>query len=276
MNNEQKGSQLESRPTCPRPGGHRRALLPLGAIAGMAIMLSGSSALAQLKLEAAPEYFYWQEEISGVKLLHENGLRYGLELSYKDPREHGWLSAFRVKLYYGSVDYNGGVQNFSTGTIIPLKTTTEYYGGLFEGRYGYRWGLGEKHFIDAIGGIGMDFWLRKIGSQFGYNEYWFPFYLKAGAEVSPREKGLIGTVGIKVPFYNTQVIDYGRLGDGRVTLHPGVNVSGYAEAGYKFTKSLSLIAFFDSYWFGKSDTQLGVFQPESKSYQVGAKVGWTF
>ena len=264
-------------------------------MAGMVLMLSASSALAQLKPEAAPsdlaqlkpkaapsaptpwkfeiapEYFYWQEQVDGVKVLDESGLRYGLELSYKEPRNKGWVSAGRFKLYYGAVDYDGQTMG---GT--PVKTTTDYYGGLLEGRLGYRWGLGEQQYLDLMGGIGFDFWVRSLQGEGGYNEYWFPFYLKAGLEISPRERGFIGTLGIKAPIYTTQVADLTGVGGDIVTLHPGVMPSGYSEAGYKFTKSLSLVAYFDSYWFAKSPNSLGFYQPESKSYQVGVKLGWSF
>ncbi len=260
-------------------------------------MLSGSSASAQLKpeaapstlaqpgvapsaltpwkLEVAPEYFYWQEDYNGVKLLDESGLRYVLGLSYKEPKDEGWLSAFRTEVYYGSVDYNGQTQD---GT--PVKTTTDYYGGLLEGRYGYRWGLSEQQYIDLMGGIGFEGWLRSLQGEGGYNEYWYPIYLKAGVEISPEETGWIGTLGVKLPVYTTQIVDFGRVGGPNVTLHPGVMPSGYAEAGYKFTKNLSAVVFFDSYWFSQSPTVqtagIEVFQPESKSYQVGVALGWSF
>ena len=234
-------------------------------------MLSGSSALAQFKLDVAPEYFYWQEDVNGAKVMDNSGFRIGLEASYEQPKEKGWLSATRFKLYYGEVDYDG-----QTWGGTPLKTTTDYYGGLLEERYGYRWGLGEKQYLDLMGGIGLDFWLRSLNGPGGYNEYWLPIYLKAGLEVSPKETGWIGTLGVKAAVYTTQIADFGRMGGGTVTVHPGTMPSGYAEAGYKFTKNLSAAVFFDSYWFSKSSMESGVYQPESKSYEVGVKVGWTF
>jgi hypothetical protein len=160
---------------------------------------------------------------------------------------------------------------------------------LIEGRFGYRFALGTNHFLDAMGGLGFEGWLRRSRSEFGYDEYWFPLYLKAGVEVAPsKDTGWIGALGIKVPVYTTEEVDFGRLGGPTITLHPGVNPSGYAEAGYQFTPQLSLVAFFDSYWFAKSpvesrtfvtDTEVvrvGFLQPESKSYHVGLKLGWTF
>jgi len=256
-------------------------------VTGWAELLCTVSASAQLKLEFVPEYFYWEERVNGAKFVDESGMRYGLELSYKQQEDHGWIAAGRTRAYYGTVDYNGGSQNLLTGVITPLKSKTDYYGGLLEGRFGYRFGLGEKQFLDVMGGLGIEAWLRRLRGSGGYDEYWFPVYLKAGVELEPsRQTGWVGALGVKVPVYTTEVAD---LGNGDVTtLHPRVNISGYTEAGYKVRRNLSVIAFAHSYWFGKSPSEsrtfiIGntlltrtTFQPESKSYQVGAKLGWTF
>lgn len=263
----------------------------LGTVAGMTVILSGTPALAQLKPEAAPsalgrwtidvapEYFYWQEFVNGVKVDDESGLRYGLELSYKDLQDEGWLLAARFKIYYGSVDYNGG-----TWAGAPVKTTTDYYGGLGELRYGYRWNVDEDQYLDLMGGFGLEDWHRSLNGAGGYNEKWLPINLKAGLELSPKEKGRIVTLGVKVPVYTTEVIDFGRVGGGTVTLHPGTLPSFYAEAGYKFTKNLSVTAYFDSYFFAKSSSETEeisgmnyqVYQPQTESFEVGVKAGWAF
>jgi hypothetical protein len=164
----------------------------------------------------------------------------------------------------------------SSGGFIPLKSTTQYYGILAEAGYGYRFALSESQFLDVLGGLSLDFWLRRLGSQYGYDEYWFPISAKAGIAVSARDVGWIGALGIKVPFYTYQTADFQRLDGGTVTLHPKPMVSGFAEAGYKFSRHMSLSAFFDSYWFKQSDVEDGWFQPESKSFQIGAKLGWNF
>lgn len=275
MKNQRKDA-IESKSETFRvnPRLRKHAISCFGALAGMALILSSSSALAQWKLEFAPEYYYWQESANGVTV-DESGPRYGLELSYKQPQDEGWLWAARIKFYYGSVDYNGQTMG---GT--PVKSTTDYYGGLGELRYGYRWDLNDEQYMCLMGGAGVEDWLRSINGQGGYDENWLPIYLKAGLELSPVKKGWIGTLGIKVPIYTVETIDFGRVGGGTVTLHPGVMPSLYAEAGYQFTRHLSAAAFFDSYWFAQSSPEPAggvlIYQPESKSYQVGVKVGWTF
>lgn len=251
----------------------KHAISCFGTLA--ALILSGSSVLAQWKLEFAPEYYYWQENANGMKLFDESGPRYGLELSYKNPQDEGWLWAGRFKFYYGSLDYNGQTMG---GT--PISTTSDYYGGLAELRLGYRWSWTENQYVDLMGGAGVEDWERSLNGQGGYDENWLPLYLKAGLELSPETTGWIATLGVKVPVYTVETVDMSRIGGGTVTLYPGIEPSLYAEAGYQFTKHLSAVAFFDSYWFAKSspETSGGVqfYQPESKSYQVGVKVGWTF
>ena len=256
-----------------------------------AFLLGSHCANAQLKLEFAPEYFYWEEIRDGVKWVEESGFRWGLELSYKQPVERGWVWAGRTKVYYGSVEYDGGIQDLTGTVIAPLKSRTEYYGGLVEGRFGYRWDLGPSQFLDAMGGPGFEGWLRRLREDSGYDEYWFPIYLKLGVEIAPsKETGWIGALGLKLPVYTSEVVDQGRLGFPNVTLHPEIKISGYAEAGYKFTRNFSAVVYADSYWFAESrfeqagtvqDDSGQIFQrfvrqPESKTYQIGLKIGWTF
>lgn len=250
----------------------------------MLLMLLGGFAQAQLTLDLAPEYYYWHEKDpqTGRKFLDESGFRMALEASYKQPKEQGWLWAVRAKVYYGSVDYNGGIQDPS-GTMSPFKATTRYRGALAEARYGYRAKLGQQYVIDTMFGAGVDYWFRDLPSSsdpsiLSYDEYFLPIYLKAGFDINPRvEKGWIASVGIKAPVYTKQWI---KSDLGSVTLNPTMRLSGYAQAGYQFTRHMSAIAFIDSYWFGKSDKVdtgfAAIQQPESYTYSIGLKLGWTF
>jgi hypothetical protein len=256
-------------------------------IAGIVVLLSTSSAPAQLDTEAppspwnqwtlafAPEYFYWQEDVGGAKILDESGFRYGLELSYKQRQDEGWLWAARFKVYYGSIDYDG-----QTDAGTPVKTTSEYWGGLGELRYGYRWNPDEQLNVDLMGGIGLEDWYRTLNGSGGYSENWLPIYLKAGVDFSSDTPGWFGSLGLKVPVYTIETADLSDFGGGTVTLHPEPRPSSYAEAGYQFTRHVSLAAYLDSYWFGQSPSVNAglyqVYQPESFSFQAGLKLGWTF
>jgi hypothetical protein len=166
----------------------------------------------------------------------------------------------------------------ATGAITPFKSTTDYYGILGEAGYGYRFGVGQDYFLDVLGRVTLDFWVRRLdsGGQYGYDEYWFPISIKAGLDLSPTDVGCVGSLGLKVPVYTYQSADNPFGVNYTVTLHPEPMVSPYAEAGYKFTKHFWLTAFFDSYWFKQSSEHQGFLQPESKSYEAGVKLGWTF
>ncbi len=240
----------------------------------LTLWLGGGKAQAQFTLQAAPEYFIWQEEVNGQKLVEETGFRFGLELVYRDPKPAGWTWAGRVKGYFGSVDYDGALQNHVTGALTPLDTTTDYYGLLLEGQFGHRWRLGEHHHFSVLGGLGTDLWLRRLGSQFGYDEFWFVFYGKLGVEVNPVAVGWIAAAGLKYPFYvgNTFAVS----GLGTFTLAPKGEISAYAEGGYRFSTHFSAAVFFDSYFLGQSEPVLGAFQPASNQYEIGLKIGWTF
>ena len=244
----------------------------LGLIATLICACWCARASAQLKLDLAPEYYYWEEDYNGSKLLDESGFRIGLELSYKPEREQGWLWAGRIKIYGGSVDYNA-VSQSSSGEPAAIKSTTDYYGALLEGRYGYRWLLRPDYFLDGLAGVGVDAWLRRLQGPGGYDEFWLPLYFKAGFELGHRQTGWIGALGLKVPVYTSE---FSKLDTSTLTLHPKTMVSAYAEAGYQFTTHFSATAFFDSYWFKESSVSQGFLQPESKTFSAGAKLGWTF
>ncbi len=244
----------------------------------MTLVLSANSVLAQWKwnLGFAPEYYYWQENANGMKLLDETGWRYGLDLSTKQIQNESWLWAAEFKMYYGRVDYNGQTMG---GT--PVKSTTDYLGGFGEMRFGYRWNWPRHQHVEIMGGFGLEDWQRSLNGSGGYDENWMPIYFKAGLELTPAPKGWIGTLGVKVPVYTDQTVDLSRVGGPKFDLYPGTMPSVYAEAGYQFSNHLMAEAFFDSYWFSQSPTRdigggLAAYQPESKTYRVGVKVGWTF
>jgi hypothetical protein len=124
----------------------------------------------------------------------------------------------------------------------------------------------------------MDLWLRRIDpdGNAGYDERWLPFYFKVGVELVPKaDRGWIGGVGLKVPFYTVQTVDRGNFGGGEVTLNPKPGISPYLEVGYQ-VKSSSAALYFDSYWFKESNPNGGIFQPDSKAFQIGVRLGWSF
>ncbi len=227
------------------------------------------------KLEAGPEYYYWQETFGGKKLLDETGPRYALELSGKVATPDDYLAAVRFKLYYGHVDYNGQTQ-----LGAPVKSTTDYYGGLVDFGVGRRWTSAKGRTLDLMGRFGVENWERDLNGPGGYAEHWIPLYVKLGVETEPEKNGWTGALGVKAAVYTFQEVDLNKFGLGKISLNPGTRPSGYGELGYQINQHLSVTGYFDSYWFAQSPNDnngiIVAFQPESWTYQAGVKVGWTF
>src|SRR5690348_14963280 len=154
------------------------------------------------KLEFGPEYYYWQENDNGKKLLDESGPRYALELSSKATLAKNWLTTVRFKIYYGHVDYNGQTQG---GT--PVKSTTDYYGGLVDFGTGYRWTSSKGRHLDLMGRFGAEDWQRDLNGAGGYGENWFPIYFRTGLETSREKAGWTAALGVKIPIYTWQHVD---------------------------------------------------------------------
>jgi len=233
-----------------------------------------NSASAQFSVDFAPEYYVWQEYMNGSKALEETGARYALSAQYVQPRDQGFLFGVMGKVYAGSVDY----ENFTA----PITGSVDYYGGIVEGQLLYRWSLGERYQGDLGLRLGADLWIRDLGSisAVGFEEDWLVSYSKLGYQVSPKDTGWIGALGIKLPIYTLERAKLSQIGMSDVDIEPGRMVSPYAEVGYKFTRSFSAIAFMDSYWFSESphvSNTYGIFwQPESIMFSAGLKVRWTF
>ena len=236
------------------------------------------TASAQFSVEIAPEYFIWQED-TPFGTLEERGPRVVLGASYKMARQEGFLLGGSAKAYYGSVDYEGFLQDGS-----PKTSVTEYVGGLVEGQIIFR-RKHQNYFGDAVLALGGDLWTRSLQGSGGYDEDWRVAYAKLAYEIGPQlQSGWIGTLGIKYPFYTAETVHLSALGPGisDVELEPGKNVSVCLEGGYRFKQHFSLAVYFDGYWFGMSDvkplgsTGLGFAQPESKQFQIGLKGRWTF
>src|SRR5258705_8987170 len=225
------------------------------------LLLSASAAPAQISIFFTPEYFVWQEFIDGNKILEETGPRYVLGATYKmQKNERGFLFGAELKGYYGEMHYDGATQE---GT--PVKTTTQYYGGLGEVRGFYRAVTGQEYSFDVVAGLGVEGWWRSIWGEGGYTEEWLVGYAKLGVELDPKGRGWIGNVGIKYPFYTDEVARLTEVGfPDDVELHPGKHVSLYFEGGYRFTKNFSALAVFVSWGVDESDVSAGFFRPGSR------------
>jgi hypothetical protein len=232
--------------------------------------------LDTIKIEAGAEYYYWQESEYGNKLLDVTGPRYVLEFSDKRVWPDNWLVTAHAKVYYGQVDYHGQTQGGR-----PVNTFVDYYGGEFDFGGGKRW-VSTKHDqnIDLVGRFGLEYWQRTLDGPGGYTEDWLPLFVKFGVETGPIDnKGWTSALGVKMSVWTFEHVDLSQYGLGSVDLNPKQRPAGYAEAGYQFNH-FSLTAYFDSYWFGRSDKEengiIIAWQPNSWTYSAGLKAGWTF
>jgi hypothetical protein len=254
----------------------RRSFIWFSVTFGIMLALFGQNAAASSSrtndwaVDVFSQYFYWHESGPGFTI-KESGPEFGVDLTFKNHADKGWLGTGRLKFYYGAVDYR------ATSTI---STTTHYVGGLAELGGGYRWKTSHDRSIDLVGGVGAEDWDRSFQGYSGYGANWLPIYLKGGLETGPDENGWTGALGIKLPVYVIEQTDFSFAGYGTITLHPAVRPSGYASAGYQFNRHFSVTTFFDSYWFGQSpfvnSGGASFYQPESFTFQVGLKLSWAF
>ena len=234
-------------------------------------VITASGVRAENGLYFGPEYFYWHESAAGFPSVKESGWR--AILGYRElPQrpQSGIVFPADIRVYGGISDYTGALQ--TSGGFIPAKTHVDYAGLLAELGIGYQWKLeGEYSLTPYVSMLG-DFWWRGIQGQGGYDELWWTFPIRVGAELgTSRERGWLAGVSLKVPVYNQVGADIPGLG--WTTTHPTTKLSGDAEVGYRINKRLSLTGFFESYWFGQSG-KVGpaqVFQPETKTFTAGLK-----
>jgi hypothetical protein len=230
---------------------------------------------ARWTLEFNPEYYVWKEfKDNGQRWLTESGPRFVFGVSEMPVKDRGWLFGAQGKVYYGEVDYDGRLQD-GTPDGTPYKSTTVYFGGVFEPQLVYRKPFNKSRYaFDTTVGIGFEGWVRDLSSDtdiHGYVENWYTFYLRGGIAVqAPHQKGWTAGAGFKLPFYTIEEVDMTRNFGMMTTLYPQMMISPYGFLGYRFTKGFSLQATFDSFWFNKSSyDRSGSHQPESQRWSVG-------
>jgi len=239
------------------------------------------NASAEWSLNTGIEYLQWRE--STAPSVTEKGGLLTLGLNWTLDKEAGWLAAYRGKLYGGYAEYKGAFQ-FSNE---PTSDTTTYKGITNEVQAIYRALYGANEFsVEYVGGVGWDYWVRSIGLIFNQQEEDYGIaYARLGINLNSRtEHGVFGGGGVKYPFYTQEDAHFTDAGfDQNPTLHPGKEISGYAQLGYRFDKQNDLILYYEGYRFSQSNTvQLtsntfapGVtffaFQPKSIMTIIGLK-----
>lgn len=236
-----------------------------------------SPAWGSVSAGMGPEYFDWRElDADGKQFLEESGFRYAVRLDWTQDRKDRVFFGYEGKLYLGAVKYDG--QTLETG--VPVTTTTSYSGFQNEGHLNLRSSLNNSLSLDVITGLGWDHWNRNIQGQV---EDYDIVYVKLGPRLSQKgEEGIWFTIGGKYPLYtfeNAHLTDIGF--DQNPPLHPGRQLSLYANCGFRFNPLFEIVIDYDSYRFSESQREavnwIGhgprlVRQPESNMWILGLQL----
>jgi hypothetical protein len=253
----------------------------IAAVVSLAALLAAPAAHAQLAITGAVEYFQWIEDTSPIEV-REQGPLFVLGLEYTQPKDKGWLFAYRGKLYAGTVEYDGA---YLYDPSVPVSGDTSYFGVTNELQLRYRLAPQRSYWLDLVGGAGYDFWEREFSDA--QSEDWQVAYLKLGLALDANtDTGWTLGGGIKYPVWVDEDAHFDDLGYvDNPALEPLGRVSVYAYAGFRFTRHLTLIGYFDSYNFGDSDpvtvsTSSGssdqFYQPQSTQYNLGIGLQYRF
>jgi hypothetical protein len=213
------------------------------------------------------ESFKWQE--AGSPTVTEKGPRYGVGWGFAWERPAGWQWAYRGEFRRGTVDYTG-VFLFSGQ---PTTARVRYTGLVNEGQGIYR--LAHPLGVEFVGGLGVDYWERNILPD--QKEDYSVVFLRLGVNLDPREaQGWFGGAGVKYPFHTREDAHLTDIGfNSNPSLQPKGDLSLYAQAGYRFSRSWSLTGYYDSYRFKESDptpTVVNPFAPPSDKCRTGCNL----
>ena len=240
-------------------------------------LLWGASAHAGWSLSGDVEYFRWEE--STDPMVRETGPRYGISWEFLGERPAGWQFAYRGQFRRGTVDYDGAFL-FSG---LPTTARVRYTGLVNEVQGIYRMPASRLG-LEFVGGLGWDYWERNILPD--QREDYSLIFVRLGLNLDRREaRKWFGGGGFKLPIYVSENARFDELGfEQNPRLHPEGRWSLYAQAGYRFTPSWSLIGYYDSYRFAESKpvamtsgaTTFFFVQPQSRMDTFGLRVRYSF
>ena len=259
----------------------RRIAVASSLVALFAAALAALPAHAQLAVTAAVEYFQWIEDTSPIEV-REQGPLFVLGLEYTQPKDQGWLFAYRGKVYTGTVQYDGALLSAPS---VPVSGDTSYFGVTNEVQLRYRLLPQRSYRFDLVGGAGYDFWERELSDV--QTEDYQVAYVRLGIALdTTSDRGWMLGTGLKYPVWTEEDAHFTDFGyQQNPKLQPVGRVSPYVYAGFRFQPHLALVGYFDSYSFGASDpvtvsssgggsTQF--YQPASVQYNFGIGLQYQF
>jgi hypothetical protein len=254
-------------------------------LAAIAVVAVSAPAHAEWGMTADLEHFRWSE-LNGPGVT-ERGPRVGIGIRYSRELTGGWLFGYRGRAYFGTVDYEGAFLD----TGAPASGLTEYSGIVNELQALYRL-PDDPSGLALVGGLILDYWNRQLSANQS-EEYWIAS-LRLGLQAGEGDStGWFGGGGVKYPFFTREDAHLTSIGfDSNPGLEPKGALSFYAELGYRFNRSLSLEAYYDSYRFDESDPTPSItnpsisgcappggcqlFQPASDADIFGLRLVYTF
>jgi hypothetical protein len=242
--------------------------------------------------------FTWEEFSGGQRLLKEDGLLYAAGAAAKVDLLQTGVGSLTLRgkgeLFGGVVGYNGQTQKSPDPmqSELPVKTDVTYFGTKEELALGWTVPLPAASLL-PFAGVGHRWWLRDLHNSRtidgtattvqvqGYTEYWQTVYAKLGLAADYRltdDWQLFAEAGGKYPFYNSNRINVGGVGD--VTLKPESLWSTFAELGFRY-KRIRPALFYEGYRTGQSPAvpiaqNLAILQPKSHEDLIGFSLGWCF
>ncbi|HXF18484.1 MAG TPA: hypothetical protein VN496_15855 [Burkholderiales bacterium] len=218
----------------------------------IAVLLGGSAlfpslARAELTLSAGIDYLNWSETTTPE--VTESGPVYALGLAYTQDRDGGALFAYRGKVWWGKVDYDGATLFGGT----PIKSKTNYVGVSNEAQVRWRKAGKPSGNLDGVLGAGLDLWRRSLSTV--QTEDYAVGYLRLGVESGTDDAGgWTASVGFKYPVWTYLNAHFDDIGfDSNPILRPGRDVSPYGSLGYRFAPSLQVVGYYDGFRFGRSN-----------------------
>jgi hypothetical protein len=230
-----------------------------------------SAACAQWSVDAAVERFDWREYTSPIQV-RETGPRFAGGVGFSQPRKSGPLLAYRGRVYFGNVDYNG---SFLFDTAQPAQGVSTYLGTAQAGELRYRW----PAMLDAVAGLDYETWRRRLSAS--QSEEYRLLSLRLGAERLPGAASpWTASGGIRF-LLGTGEIATTPIGNAvyRLSLSPGRGTSPFMSLGRRVGPRVILVGYWDSVRLGPSNQvaiggsgTLMAYQPKSDMNLLGLRV----
>jgi hypothetical protein len=251
------------------------------------LLLSGGGVAAragEVEIHGRTGYFTWEERIEGRTFIKERGILSAAGIRYTG-RLAGVLDGSGMfEVWGGNVDYHG----YRVEGWTSYRTDTVYFGVREELSAVAKLPLAKEAAVGPLAGVGHKYWSRSRSS-----ERWNVLYAKLGgrAEYGAAAGRLFAAAGVTLPFYARTRVDWSDYGYRVFSARPRGAPAGFAEAGIGLRNRVTIGVYYEEMNFAMSekvflervDAPPGVvqidsfaFQPDSRSWTAGLRIGYGF